>query len=269
MNAEVPASIVQLPQSAQQAPPSLSAVREGISSGAAMVPGFGPKDVEYPSGFFGKWKVVQTITAVEDNRQEIRPTVPFVDAILAKGPGDITFEREYVMKDGKVVLERASAATNFKKSLLPGETAVSQWDPANPNLLTSTEFSKDTETPLLEEIKVTKRSQESSSTTKEIAQSINAEAQMGYSEFSRVSVEDLNRDVLQATAVPKVISQRLLARYKYDEGAAVTANVEGGVKVDRIVGVERLYVYKGDSLDIGQPKPDIVVKSKVTMSRLE
>ena len=49
----------------------------------------------------------------------------------------------------------------------------------------------------------------------------------------------------------------------------MTANVEGGVKVDRIVGVERLYVYKGDSLDIGQPKPDIVVKSKVTMSRLE
>lgn len=232
-----------------------------------MVPGFGPKDVEYPSGFLGKWKVVQTITAVEDNRQEAKTSVPFVDAILAKGPGDITFEREYVRdKSGKVVLERASAATNFKKALM-GETAVSQWDPANPNLLTSTEFSRDRETPLLEEVKVTKRSQESSATTKEIDQSINAEAQMGYSEFSRVSVEDLDRDVLQVSAVPKVISQRLLARYKYDEGASVVST-QDGVKVDKVVGVERLYVYKGDSLDIGQPKPDVVVKSKVIMSRL-
>ena len=41
---------------------------------------------------------------------------------------------------------------------------------------------------------------------------------MGYSEFSRVSVEKPDRDVSQVSTVPKVISQRLLARYKYDEG---------------------------------------------------
>ena len=149
-----------------------------------------------------------------------------------------------------------------------GDTVVSQWDQANPNVLTSTEFSRDRETPLLEEIKVTKRSQETSATTKEIDQSINVEAQMGYSEFSRVSVEELDRDVSRLNTVPQVISQRLLARYKYDEGVPVTST-QDGVKVDKVVGVERLYIYESDSLDIGQPRPDIVVKSKVTMFRLE
>ena len=257
-------SALNFPQGAQQVPPSL---REGISSGA-MMPGFGPKDVEYPIGFLGKWKVVQTITAVEDNRQKAQLTVPSVDAIIAKGPGDITFEREYV-KDasGRVVLERASAKSNFEKALM-GVTVVSQWNQDNPNVLTTTEFSGNGETPLLEEVKVTKRSQETSATTKEIDQSINLEAQMGYSEFSRVSVEKPDRDVSQVSTVPKVISQRLLARYKYDEGTPVTLT-QSAIKVDKVVGVERLYIYTGDSLDIGKPRPDVVVKSKVTMSRLE
>ena len=44
---------------------------------------------------------------------------------------------------------------------------------------------------------------------------------------------------------------------------------QSAIKVDKVVGVERLYIYTGDSLDIGKPRPDVVVKSKVTMSRLE
>ena len=54
-----------------------------------------------------------------------------------------------------------------------GVTVVSQWNQDNPNVLTTTEFSGNGETPLLEEVKVTKRSQETSATTKEIDQSIN------------------------------------------------------------------------------------------------
>ena len=49
-------------------------------------------------------------------RQKAQLTVPSVDAIIAKGPGDITFEREYV-KDasGRVVLERASAKVTLRR----------------------------------------------------------------------------------------------------------------------------------------------------------
>jgi hypothetical protein len=125
---------------------------------------------------------------------------------------------------------------------------------------------------MIQEIKVTKRSQESASSTKEISQSINEEAQMGYSEFSRISEEDLERDVVKATSVPRVIGSRLLARYKYDADAPVAASAVDRsapkVKVSKILGVERLYIYRGDVLDLGGDKPDIIVKSTVSMERM-
>ena len=40
------------------------------------------------------------------------------------------------------------------------------------------------------------------------------------------------------------------------------------VKVSKILGVERLYIYRGDGLDLGGDKPDIIVKSTVSMERM-
>lgn len=274
---EAPGSIPSAPAgSSSSVAPSISSIREGISTGASMVPGFGPKDVQYPQGFEGRWRVVQSISKIEDARKDPqKSTIRWVEALVKRGPGPITYEREYLKKpDGSVVLERAGAATNFYKELLLGEKvkAISQWDASNPNLLTTTEIfagSPDAETEsMIQESKVTKRSQESASTTREISQTLDADVQMGYSEFSRISEEDLERDVVKASSVPRVIGSRLLARYKYDTEAPVQATQASGVKVDRIKGVERLYIYPGDVLDLGGDKPDIVVKSTVSMERL-
>ena len=253
--------------------PSISSIREGISTGASMVPGFGPKDVMYPRGFEGKWVVTQNIKAIEDQRKDPRGTVAWVDALLRRGPSEISFERSYIAKeDGSIVLERAGAATNFYNALQGGQVkSISQWDQSNPNLLTTTEIfagspDKEPESKI-QESKVTKRSQESASTTREISQSINADTQVGYSEFSRISEEDLERDVVKASSVPKVIGSRLLARYKYDPDSPVAASADGGLQVNKILGVERLYIYPGNVLDLGSDKPDIVVKSTVSMVR--
>jgi hypothetical protein len=98
-----------------------------------------------------------------------------------------------------------------------------------------------------------------------------------YSEFSRVSEENTDREATKIVSVPRVVGTRLLARYKYDDAAAAdaaaAAAAEGGggggaADTSRIVGVERLYIYKGDVLDLGKDRPDVIVKSTVTMERL-
>ena len=82
-----------------------------------------------------------------------------------------------------------------------------------------------------------------------------------------MSEENTDREAASIVSVPRVVGTRLLARYKYDNDAAAA---EGGTGADtsRIVGVERLYIYKGDVLDLGKDRPDVVVKSTVTMERL-
>jgi hypothetical protein len=192
--------------------PSFAAVREGLGSGAALVPGFGPKDVVYPSKFEGKWHVTQKISAVDssgmmkgksnggnNNNKNGVDQVRFVDRLLKRGPSTLEFNREYIKRpeDGTVVLERASDRSNYLSALMPEDTVVSQWTASNPNVLTATEIvltdddddddsSSSTSrsgrgrSTIIQEVKVTKRSQESAGSTREISQSINEEVQMGY-----------------------------------------------------------------------------------------
>ena len=81
---------------------------------------------------------------------------------------------------------------------------------------------------------------------------------VGYSEYSRLSEEsasdaDRNRVIRE----PKVNGIRLLARYKFDNKGL---NEQG--EINEILGLERLYIYPGNSLDLGNDKPNVVIKSQ-------
>jgi hypothetical protein len=93
---------------------------------------------------------------------------------------------------------------------------------------------------LIVENKVTKRAVETGL----------GEGAVGYSEYARVAEADAQG--LQAS-VPKIFGVRRLQRLKL-EG-------DGSIR-----GVERMYVYRGDSLDL-KDEPLAVVKSSFIMTR--
>lgn len=71
---------------------------------------------------------------------------------------------------------------------------------------------------------------------------------VSFSEFSRVTEEGPD-------SPPRQWGVRILGRYKQ-------------LSDDEIVGLERLYLYSGDTLDMGG-KPDEVVKSRLSLKRVK
>ena len=94
---------------------------------------------------------------------------------------------------------------------------------------------------LIVENKVTKRAVETGL----------GEGAVGYSEYARVAEADAKG--LQAS-VPKIYGVRRLQRLKQEGDGSI------------IRGVERMYVYRGDSLDL-KDEPLAVVKSSFIMTR--
>ena len=239
---------------------SITNIRKGIAQGASNVPGFGPTDVRYPASFAGKWTVDQKVTSTTVNENISPQTYPRIIQRLRDLPS-FQYERTYSNYDGNIVLDRGSSTSSLYKTLLGDKYARTNWAFDNPNVL-----SVETSDNIVMEERVTKRSQESSSSIKEISQSYSMEdsTMVGYSEYSRLSEEsasdaDRNRVIRE----PKVNGIRLLARYKFDNKGL---NEQG--EINEILGLERLYIYPGNSLDLGNDKPNVVIKSQVRMTRI-
>ena len=167
-------------------------------------------------------------------------------------------------EDGSVVQDRGFSATKLYSSLLDDNYARAMWDQNNPNLLTI-----ETSDNLVQEDKVTKRSQESEQTAQQIElpngagkQSMDTATMIGFSEYSRISEGTASSISDQRdTSINAVSGVRLLARYKLGQDPNDNQN--------EILGLERLYVYPGNSLDLGNEKPVTVVKSKIVMKKIK
>lgn len=219
------------------------------SAAAALVPGFGPKDIEYPKIFEGRWLTKQTFTSINITNE--MKTIPRIITGLIylqsiNPQPTISYSRSYINYQNNVILDRAKESADLYKIILPKQPLYvsASWSPFNTNVISIT-----TADNIIEEIKVTKRSVEDLSASNSL--------QIGYSEYSRITEADSSgfQNLQSDYMVPKFFSKRLLARYRYEP------------KIDKIIGVERVYYYPGDSVDLGFQEPIAVIKSKLELSR--
>ncbi len=217
--------------------------RETIAKTVAVLPGMGQPDVYYPSDFAGSWEVDQTYTEIAEKQ----PTTRFLSTLQKLPiPATVKFATSFLERDGNVVLDRSFTETNRYQSLFKNSdastviAAQAQWNPTNPNVLTVS-----TSDNLIIEEKVTKRA---------VEQNLEP-GTFGYSEYYRLAEADATG--LQYS-VPKIFGVRKLERFRVEGG--------GEGKVQRIRGMERMYVYSGDSVDI-KAEPLAVVKSSFVMTR--
>lgn len=234
-------------------------IKQDINKVAAAIPGFGPPDIYYPKVWEGIWKVNQTVSdvIVEDNpnNKYLPQSQEFKSLIHLHS---YEFDRAYSLQDGNVVIDRAITSTNFFRSVLgQASNTLGRWDWRNPNIL-------QVQTPygLATNFKVTKRSVETPPAPPSTTESII----FGYSEFSQVAVsadgdgedssemEQKLRALFKLSPVPKVFAYRILTRYRVESGGA------------SIQGLERLYVYGDNTLDLNE-QPLITIKSSVRMTR--
>jgi len=239
-----------------QAPVDINAAtstRESIAKMAAVLPGMGQPDVFYPQTFAGTYITIETITAVETKvpPSELPSFVQTMSKRLNSGSSQLEYLRTYSSYDDRVVLDRATSASerftaitgNDKKSPI---VAQAKWDVTNPNILSITTASPEGRTYALA-VKVTKRSQETNL----------APNAVGYSEFSQIAeTESESTGNSEPVAIPNIYGMRVLARYQQD--------VEKGV----VDGLERLYIYRANSLDTASEEPIVVVKSRIHMNTI-
>ena len=206
-----------------------------ISKIASMLPGMGPQDVIYPSIWKGNWKCNQYFTYVDINKDSIR----LIPLILKKFNNNepLVYTRSYIdIGDSIVVLDRSTTQSNMWNALTNSKTIVS-WSYDNPNVSTIQTI----DDRKLDEYKVVKRSVENGDF-------------FGYSEFLRVAETDQSNKSLQFD-VPKIFGFRQLARFREEVSDFNT-----------ISGLERYYIYSGDTLDLND-KPLAIIKSKIMMKR--
>ena len=204
-----------------------------ISKIASMLPGMGPQDVIYPSIWKGNWKCNQYFTYVDINKDSIR----LIPLILKKFNNNepLVYTRSYIdIGDSKVVLDRSISQSNMWNALRnTNSKTITLWSSDNPNVSTIQTIDDGK----LDEYKVLKRSVE------------NSDSFFGYSEFSRIAETKVS---LQYD-VPKIFGFRQLARFREEDS-------------DTIIGLERYYIYSGDTLDLND-KPLAIIKSKIIMKR--
>lgn len=228
-------------------------VGEQIRKAAAILPGLGKPDIYYPSQYQGQWEMEQTITGIVSSSPPTTPVPSLIqgyESVLAN-PGDKTarYTRVYSSYDGKTILDRGVTTANLLSALNPTEKSLVTFNPANPNLVNiMTSSGKKIE------LRVTKRSVEDMGSVvngRGTQDASETAAGISYSEFARAIEQD------GPDGVPRQWGLRLLARYK--EGADPGS----------LVGLERLYVYRDDGVDLGEQQPLKVIKSKVSMKRLK
>ena len=196
---------------------------------ASLLPGMGPADVDYPTIWQGSWLVKQTFTSVNITQETTR-LIPFIINKYNKNE-PLIYRRVYNAFDDKVVLDRSATQTNMWRALLNDDAAICLWSYNNPNVATI-----QTSDGKLDEYKVMKRS-------------IERGDYFGYSEFYRIAETATSLQL----EVPKIFGCRILARYRQENN-------------DLISGLERMYIYSAETLDIND-KPLAIIKSQLSMTR--
>lgn len=219
-------------------------LQEDIASNAAKIPGFGPTNIVYPDVFEGIWEVDKEIYDVIPAKKYATLPLPvtfsLIDTLVSYKNKHLLYKDYYSRYNGNVVLDRAISSTNYARNLFGENNIISTWDVANPNLLTVSRGNGE-----ISELKVTKRAMEAPPSAKEYTGST-----VGYSEYSRIAQV---QGGLQF-AVPRLFGMRVLTRLKQGEDS------DG----KQYKGVERIYVYEGDTLDIGA-EPLLTIKTRFTM----
>jgi hypothetical protein len=248
--------------------------RENVAETFAKIPGYGVADIYYPNSWEGLWAVEQSITNLtiytsqargnplfseNSNDQPVLSTLAMLQGLMQP----ISYERLYTNYNGRVILDRATSETNYQRAVnrlgsssreSVGDYAnsIARWSASNTNILTLSAPSGN-----VIEYKVTKRATEKL-----------PDGQVGYSEYLRVA--EAPPDGLQYS-VPQLYGMRRLARYKAEAAGPGPDGVSGGsVPPGRITGLERLYLYRGDTIDTGGSKSNVplcIVKSSLTMTR--
>jgi len=219
-------------------------VGEQIRQIAAVLPNMGKPDIYYPLTYEGDWTVEREVTEVNAPLSGERPIL--VKGLEQSKGQKSTFRRFFSRYNGNVILDRSISTTNEINSMSSDGPVLATFDPANPNTLLVT-----TSTGKKIDIRVTKRSVEDMANVVNGNQQQDASATVGgvsFSEFSRVTEEGPD-------SPPRQWGVRILGRYKQ-------------LSDDEIVGLERLYLYSGDTLDMGG-KPDEVVKSRLSLKRVK
>lgn len=235
------------------------------------IPGGGSPDIYYPSAYEGKWKVFQTFTSLEFQKEEDKKAkLPRIVSLITAIPTTIEYERIYSKYNDKIILDRSISESGRYKALnnlkIPNNRdnnnrdngfsysigLLATWVPENPNILSISSSSSSASS--VDEIKVTKRSIENLETK---AAGAEAPTTIGYSEYARVAETDGTGIEF---SIPKIFGQRILARYRISDEDK-----------DKAIGLERLYIYDGETLDLGAKSspPLIVLKSKVEMTRIK
>lgn len=203
-----------------------------LSEITSILPGMGPPDVFYPNTWEGTWKTQQTFTSVNFTTKDT--TTRLIPYIMKKYDSNepLLYNRVYRKFDDsdRVVLDRSTTSTNMWKAF--DKTAICLWSYNNPNVATI-----QTGDGKIDEYKVMKRSVESGDF-------------FGFSEFSRIAETSVSLQY----AIPKIYGSRTLTRYR-EEGN------------DVISGLERMYIYDAETIDINS-NPLCTIKSKIVMNRL-
>ena len=218
-----------------------STIREDIASSASKIPGFGPSNIVYPEYFEGLWDVDQEISDYIQSESSSSPTsmLAFIQAMGSFKGQHLQYQDRYLTYNNQVIQDRAFNMNAYSKVLFKEPYILAAWDISNPNLLTVSRSSGQ-----ITEFKVTKRSMESPPSD------ANTFA-VGYSEYARVAQVEGSIQF----GVPQLFGLRHLVRIRRDVDDSNTLR-----------GVERIYLYKGDTLDLAAD-PLVTVKSRFTMTR--
>lgn len=230
-----------LTQLTRSIPARASSIRQDIASTAAKIPGFGPSNIVYPNYFEGVWNVDKEISEYVVKDPKFQADLDLINASQSFQGQRLSYKEKYLAYNQQIIQDRLFSSSSYYKALLKEPYILAAWDISNPNLLTVSRTSGQ-----ITEIKVTKRSIE---TPPKDAKSF----AVGFSEYARIAQVEGSLQF----GVPKLYGLRTLVRIKRDaEDASV------------LQGVERIYLYAGDTLDLAAD-PLVTVKSRFTMTRVE
>jgi hypothetical protein len=211
-------------------------VGEAIRRGASSIPGYGPPDVVYPAGFVGRWAVTrQTNDVASETTRTVSYDMRFLPTTSSEGAATTTAA---AIQDRGYNLVKETAAANKNNPVRSYE-----WTETNPNDL---RLVLNDGTGM--EIKVTKRSTETTTTTDTVVTS---------SEFARITTD--------RGTIPVIEARRTLQKWKM-----VSANVVEGLEIVYDVGGKlgdpmAMSIITSSSENAG---PRVISKSRLHLERI-
>ena len=215
-----------------------SKIREYFATGASYIPGYGPTDINYPVEWAGYWTSYRLIT----DKTSLTTFIPWIFGNIQKGES-FEFNTSFIKSDEKSnnsIVDRGytttSELTAFSK-LTPKSTT---WEVNNPNV-----FKISFQQGLDLDIKVSKSAAD---LTRE-----NGFPSVSYSEFGQISETFTKSQEETTLSIPSIYLFRRVVRLKQ-------------VAADQIVGIERIYFYSPDTLDLN-PNASSFIKSRLAFER--